>query len=382
MLFLGGLLFALTFTIVLKQSYLPDSDYYSHMAQAAGFRNIFPYHITYPLWHFLVYAVYKVGWYLLGGMPLEYACALVTSVVSVAILLVIWRILRRYQCPKSPFVAFALCLVMPLYIPWYSERLYAGQISPVAWHNPTNLMVKPFALAAFFVVIALIQKIRDNEKVTWKDYGILALLMFISMLAKPAFFQGFVPALGIYIIILLICTRFRRWKQYLLLCLSFVPAFCVMLVQFYFAFHTGAGEGVGIGWMAVFAATSRSPVISTLLGIIFPLCYILLNLRKSLKDSKTQLSLLFTATAWLEYALLYENGTRFRHANFMWSAQIAYTVLWVVTTINFFRDIRQMDLSVRKTFAKNTFLFILWILHMICGVYYMWYLIATEGVWR
>jgi len=381
LLLLGGVLFALTFTIVLKQAQMDYTDYYLHMQQAASFRSLVPFHITYPIWHFLVYVVYKIGFYLLGGMPLAYACAFVTSSVNVAVFLVIWRILHRYECPQSPCTAFALCMVMPVYIPWYYIYLYIGQISPVTWHNPTNLMVKPFALAAFFVTVKICQKIREQQKVTRKDYLILAALVFFSILAKPSFFQGFVPALGIYIVILLIITKFRTWKEYLRLCLCFVPAFCVMLCQFYFSFHTGQGEGIGIGWMEVFEYSVPSPVVSTFLGIIFPVCYILLNLRSSMKDIKVQLSLLFAGTSWLEYALLYENGARKYHSNFSWAAMLAYSVLWVVTTLLFFRDVQKMDLSRRKTVVKNTFLFILWMIHLICGFYYVWYLMTTEGIW-
>lgn len=379
---LGGLLFALTFTIVLKQAQMEQTDYQQHMVQAAYFRSMFPYHISYPMWHFLVYIVFKGGWYLLGNMPLIFAGSFVTAAVNVAVFVIIQRILaRRYQISAASLAAFALCLVMPIYIPWYNNYLYRGQISPVTWHNPTNLMVKPFALLVFFLVADICQDIRDDKPIKGKRYIILAALAFCSMLAKPSFFQGFVPALGIYILICLICTRFRKWKEYLLLCLAFVPSFGMMVLQFYFAFLTGSGEGISIGWMDVFSQVAPSPVVSTFLGIIFPVAYILLNLKKSMKNIPVQLSLLFAFFGWLEFAMIYENGERMFHCNFMWASMLAYSVLWVVTTGMFFRDVHEMDLSNKKAVAKNTFIFVLWILHLICGIYYIWYLLSVPDTW-
>ena len=377
---LGGAIFALTFTIVLKQAQIPGSDYQLHMEQAASFKTLFPFHISYPLWHFLVFAVWYVGWYLLGSMPIIYACALVTSVVNVLIYVIIDRILSRYRIPYSSWLAFALCLVMPVCIPWYTESVYMGQISPVTWHNPTNLIAKPFALIIFFLIAEILRDIRDKKPISRKRYILLSILLFGSMLAKPSFFQGIVPALGIYMLISLICSKFRQWKAYLFLCLTFVPAFLMMLLQFYFAFHTGAGEGIGIGWMEVFRII-RSPAISSLLGLIFPLAYLLFNLKKSLSLISVRLSLLFTGCGWLEYALLYEKGERKYHGNFSWAAMLSYTILWVITTGLFFRDVAEMDLKNKKTVVKNTFLFFLWLLHLISGIYYVWSLLTVPGLW-
>lgn len=393
----SGLVFALTFTFVLKTAQITGTDYNLHMESAERFRSLFPNHITYPLWHFLVFAVYVVGWYLLGNMPIIYAAAFVTSVVHVAIYVIMQRILaKRYALPCASLLAFALCVVMPIFIPWFSTSVYSGQISPVTWHSPTALIVKPFALLTFFLLVDICQDIRDSKPVSRKRWILLTVIVFVCMLAKPSFFQGIVPALGIYIIIYLIVTRFRKWKEYLFLCLCFVPAFCFMLLQFYFSFHTGAGRGVGFGWLDVFYAITTSPLISSLLGLVFPLGYILLNLRKCMRDTAIQLSLLHVACSWLEFAILYEKGPRFEHANFMWAPNLAYTILWVITTGMFFRDVWQMDLpgrravadqsdrgdcKAKKTLIKNTVIFAIWIIHLICGFYYLWDLLGRPGSW-
>ena len=379
---MGALLFTITFTIVLKQAQIPNTDYQLHMQSAASFWSLFPYHITYPLWHFLVYLTYLGGWYLLGEMPLMCACAFITSVVNVLIFVIIQRIFTRYYgIIRASLAAFAMCIVMPVFIPWFNGSVYVGKISPVTWHNPTNLMVKPFALIIFFLVAEMCKDIQEERAISRKRYIVLAVLVFCSMLAKPSFFQGFVPALGIYVLICLIATKFRKWKQYLFLCLAFVPAFLMMLVQFGFTFHTGAGEGVGIGWLEVFNEITISPFISTLLGAIFPLGYIILNLKKCWKEIPVRLAVLTCITGWLEFALIYENGPRKGDANFMWAVMLGYTILWVVTSGMFFRDVQKMNMDDRKGVAKNTVLFILWMVHLICGVYYAWNLIMVPGLW-
>ncbi|MBR2835085.1 MAG: hypothetical protein IKE43_05190 [Coriobacteriales bacterium] len=373
-------LFVITFAIVFKQSQMPATDYYLHMDNAAHFKELVPYHITYPMWHFLVYAVYKAGWYLLGNMPLEYACAIVTSLINVSIFLIIKKIISSYECLLPALIAFALCLVTPIYIPWYNESLYVDQWSPVTWHNPTNFMVKPFALIAFCLVILILEKIKKKENIARKEYVFLTITVLLSVLAKPSFFQGFVPALGIYILIVLIYTRFRDFKKYVLLCLCFLPGLIIVILQFYFAFYTGKGGGVGIGWMEAMSQ-SHNPLIAVLLVLLFPLTYIILNINKCKINTPIQVSGLFTIVSWLEYALLFENGVRKYHSNFSWALQLSYTVLWVVTTALFFKDLKEMDMHNQKAFAKNTVLLIIWLAHLACGIYYAWSLITVEGMW-
>ncbi len=380
-LLFAAVLFTLSYFIVLTEVTGAGVDYKVHLKYVPRFREIAFTEITYPLWHFLVYVVYKIGHYCMGNMPIVYACATVSAAVTVSLYLTIEKELQNYKCHRTELLAFGLSFITPVYIPWFNEKLYYGQGSPTTWHNPTNLMAKPFAVYAFFLTVSICEKIRKDHTVVRKDWLKLTICVFLSVLAKPSFFQGFVPALGVYILVYLILCKFSGFKNYLKLIAAFVPSALMILYDFFINFYTGQGEGIGIGWFVSRDSSLGSPWISLLLVILFPVLYMVFNFRKSVGKTTVQLSWLFVAVSWLEDALLYENGKWMYHGNFSWAAHIAYLVVWVVTTIELASDWQNMDMRDRKEKLKNTFLTGIWLFHLVCGFYYAYELLTVPGQW-
>jgi len=373
------LLYLISFTIVLKQSQI-GVDYCDHLNLAKDFWGVFPERLTYPLWHFGVWLVYTSG-QLMGGMPAEYACAFFSSIVNVVIYLVICRYIEKEDVKKSGMISLALCLVTPIYIPWYNSSVYLGQGSPNAWHNPTNMMAKPFMVVAVFLVIKMCDKIKKEEKIEFKEYFFLAVLAIFSVLAKPSFFQGFIPALGLYMIIALIFDKGKGFKDYFFVCISFVPAFLVVLWQFAVSFFLGSeGGGIGFGWSETMIRTPNR-LISFLLVLLFPVAYSILNIKEVYKKTSIRLSWLYVVIAWLEWAFLYENNSRKYDGNFGWASELSFLMIWIITSIDFFKELQKMEFDKKGEVIKNTILFVIWLLHLACGIYYVQQLIFEEGFW-
>ncbi len=158
--FFAFLLFIITYRIVFRLTVNQNSDYYVHINYAKDITKYFsdlthstqnfPVNLSYPLWHILVYFTYKLGSHFFYITDYRYACAIVTALTNICLYLTIDIILSKHDVKRAEIISFALCFVTPIYIPWFNESLYLGQGSPVTWHNPTNLIVKPFALISFF----------------------------------------------------------------------------------------------------------------------------------------------------------------------------------------------------------------------------------------
>ena len=384
------ILAAVTSAVVMKELNFVVSDYYQHLQYAVNLKqefsclftdiSKFPHQILYPLWHILVYIFCNLGSFLFGRFDPSYAAALVTALINVCTFLLQEKILSRNGCSHSVLVAFGLSFVMPIFISGLSPvTFYFGQSSPVSWLNPTNMTVKPFALAAFFLITEILDLISANNAVPRKKYLKLSGLTFISVFAKPSFFQGIVPALGLYILIRLFRNRFRNVRSYFSLCACFVPAFLVILMQYLIAFFYGkGGEGIGIGWLEVAKVFYPHPAAMLILALFFPFCFILFNTRMAMKRTGIRFSLVYVLCSWLEFALLYERGDRKLHGNFEWTLFLAYAAIWLVTSMMFFKDRQTVDGSGKAEKVKNSVLLLLWLLHLIFGIIYLWKFFAAE----
>lgn len=371
-----------TFAVVMKEMNFQTSDYYIHMTYAVNLKREFINLFTstsefplYPMWHILVNLGYKISRLIFGNMlgP-EYSAAFVTAVVNGLVYLTTEKILARYKCQGSEFIAFGLSFVMPYVIPhWHHQVFYFAQSSPVIWHNPTNMIVKLFSLAGFFLIIHILRKIDERKTISRKDHLALTAVIVLSVMAKPSFFQGIVPALGLYILIRLIRTKFAEFREYFLLCACFIPGFLIILFQYLFSFYIEkGGEGIGIGWMEVAKMYYSNPWVHFLLAQFFPICYILVNLKKAGKSPEIRLGVLYVICTWLEFSLLYEKGIRMYDGNFEWALCLAYAALWTSASIMFFRDWQAMDLPKPWIRLKNAILFVIWQIHIVFGIIFLY----------
>lgn len=377
------LIYVIAYAMVLKQmSFSGMCDYKFHAASAMDIHldSLLEYiflNQPYFLWHIIV----KFCSYL-GFMPAEYAAATVSAVATVAVYLLVEKILKHYCADHTEFLSFLLLLVGPIYIPWYNSKIYLGQGTPNTWHNPTNLMVKPFAVACFFLILFILKIIYDGKHVEKKYYMILTALLFISTLAKPSFLQGFIPALGIYMIIYCIKNKFRDIKNYLFICLTFVPSVLWMLWTFVTMFYTNSnGGGIGVGWLKWLSIYSPNVALSMALLFMFPILYIILNIKKIYKKTDIQLSVIWNFIAWLEAALLFEKGRRMNSGNFFWGLLLSVFILWVIVSAYLVKDIKEMKLSDKRTVIKNSVLLVVFMLHLVCGILYLFRLFTIEGMW-
>lgn len=255
-------------------------------------------------------------------------------------------------------------MVGPLFFPWINSYYYAGTWSPNVWHNPTTNMVKPFAIAAFLLIIKLI----EEQRVDKKDYCILSVVLILSVIAKPSFIQGIVPALVIVVIIDIISMKKIRFNKWIPLAATFVPASAIMLFQLWITFYSNntVSEGIGIEYMRVLKRYISNEWIALIACIAFPL-YILLSERKNIKHNyKLILVMSYLVTTWCEMAFLYEKGIREGDANFAWGYILSIFAAWVVCTATYVENIYAQ----KYTSGKMKIGLGLFSMHMLFGIWY------------
>lgn len=377
MILFAFLLFLVCFEIAFKQSLMSGTDLFIHNHEALDLSNIIQLKLTYPLYHLMVLVVYKSGEFLFPFlMSLEVASAIVMGLIEVAVYLLTNKVLNEYGVKKSELVSFMLCIVTAIWLPFYNINIYLGQGSPNTWHSPTNMIVKPFAILVFFMVVNLLKKIKTDEEISLKEYILLSFLLILSALAKPSFYQGFIPALFLYIIFALIYSRFQYVKQYFILGLSIVPVTILILFQMFRNFFTGTGNldgGIGIGWFLVPKLYSPNIIISLVLLICFPICFTFLK-REYLKRLDLKLAWIYFLISYFEYGLLYEKGERFAHGNFGWAYSLAAFILFAVTTGLFFANFKTEKI-------QDKILLGVWLLHGISGMLYICILLFIPNIW-
>ena len=372
----ASMLFFICFCIALKQSAMSGTDLFIHNHEFLNLSNTTQVELSYPLYHLVVLMVYIFGKLLFPvRMSVDIASAIVMGVIEVCVYYLACKMLMRYSVKEPEVIACILCLVTAIWCPFYNINIYLGQGSPNTWHSPTNMIVKPFAILIFFMVVDLLSKIKQNEKLRIKECIILTFSLVLSALAKPSFYQGFIPALFLYIMVTLF-TRFNLFKQYFVLGLCIIPSTLLILFQMFSSFFLGEGsssEGIGIGWFLVPKLYAHSILFSLFLLLCFPLCFSILH-KEKLKRLDLKLAWIYFVISYLEYGFLYEKGERFAHGNFGWAYSLATFILFIITTGLFFEEF-----NINK--MKDKILLGIWILHGISGIFYVLILIFVPKIW-
>ena len=370
--------FLMTYGVVLAIYYVEGNDYHTHAAwaQEISLNNILEFYknkISYPIWHVMVRfctALMKIE----ASSAVAIITALLNSIAYLSVVAVyrIWS----YDKFKSEFIFWitALFIVGPLYAPWFNKRYYLGQTIPNAWHNPTNIAVKGFAILTFGLLVYVL---KSEKKRKYSSFLITAIALF-SAFAKPSFLQGMIPGIGIFIILRLCIERKEfDFLKYFKICLCFVPALVVLYMQTMTTFYNQnymRQSTIAVGWGKVLHNWTPNLFVSFFLSFAFPLFVLLVNFRKLIHKKEIQLLLCYEIAAWLEGALLYETGEKLMHGNFIWASMTSGFVVWM-TMLYYYVEMIYGELEGDVGIRKRSIRLIgggLFTMHLLFGIFYWW----------
>ena len=374
------LIFSFGFYLMYNQAFNKfPSDTKTHIYHAAKFAPGKVVEVSYPMWHASVYVVSKSL-----GVDLKYGAALVTAFVIMALAMSIFTIVKWSLKDELPNLSFnqkeylflgmtiTLMVMAAVYVPFFNKRQFLGQASCGVWHNVTLLMVKPFALFSLYTLV----KYLETKQLKWML--ISALIILLSIYAKPSFIIAFLPAVFMFFVLFVmrqmklnvlqvfthIIDIFKRFKQEILFLIILAFLSALILWAQYISIYNGENtqNKVIFDFLGVWSFYSPNIFGSLLLTYLFPLAVLLFVNQK--KSNTYYLSLITTVVAVLLLSCFAEEG-RYHDGNFGWSQQVAVQMFFVMSLIEFVKN---------YSYLQNWKIYIISItlsLHIISGVFYL-----------
>lgn len=430
-------MFALSFVVFYALVWRSGSDIGIHAAWAAEGDFLRPRtflrHGAHPLWHVLV------AFFMLFGLPVKLAAALVTAALKTAEVWLLHRLmslyLKDYARPRAITLAAVCCaLVSGLWVPWVNPTVYLGVGTPNTWHSPTQMIAMVMMLLCVPYTAHLyaeferqegagqgegagpreVRRGRSSSKgihidgrswaggafarwrkqfpqapqrsaaplgtaVAPRKVAALGAMLFVSLLAKPTLMQAFLPAAGLYFLYQWIrhpgSSRF-----FLQVLLGVSPAIVFMILQYLFYFGiivpSQGNMVLELSW-----EKAGRVFLGALLMRAFPLFALLACARpRDFKNPLLPLTLLLDAVSILEFLLLGEDGRRAADGNFGWATMGAALMLWAVTLPLFLRAYFQAKKAGEGLNPKYLLGFGLLVWHLASGLYYVIYLLTTQNL--
>ena len=378
-LILAAGLFALVYKVVFNFR-LGDSDYIDHMVWALGmdWKNVLAVFTkgSERLWNIFVFIVMR-----LGVRNSWKAVALVTAAADTVAYFIVYKTFDRALPEKFPRWLTALvtaAVFVASAITWPGGSFYSGRGAVNTWHNPTNIMVRPFAAAVFYMTVNIYNRrrfgqhtalvidppadsgfsfeggfFRQFRQPVYKTHELILypVCLLLSTYAKPSFLQVFAPAIFVLLVIDVIRTKGMLLPFCIKLALAYVPAAFIVLKQFLWFFDgnvtvastPAAAEAVASqSWgMAIYYIRTSFDSVGQLLGetgqywlmtallCAFPLFILLIAPRRGFGSVSMRLGFITVIAARLETMFLHETGSRSWHGNFSWGYYIA---VWLFFT--------------------------------------------------
>lgn len=298
----------------------------------------------YPMWHLLVRLI--KGVFLLKSTI--FAAGLVNGLCYNACLIGMYVFFRRTFRKADPCallgVAFAVCTVGCMLGPCL-DVLHLHENTHNTWHNPTNSMVKAFALPCVLLTARMWDSLSSRRMartsaspdgavpgcrncVRWRQIMALGFLLVLTELAKPSFIQVFLPALFLFFAGWFLADR-KTITASLILSLALLAPCLVLLAQYMLAFDTESGGGIGFGFMKA-VGQYKYAWLNQIYAIAFPFAALVTAMLRRKMHTEDVLCWLMFCIGMAMRLFLYERGRRMMDGNLSWGYSISLYLIWAM----------------------------------------------------
>lgn len=351
--------------------------------------------VPYCMWHLIVMFLNRIML-----IPLEVSAAYTACFFNMfAYFVFYWMILKvtaaagREESPlKAALVAFGLCVVQSIHLWWWDlGDGFLGTYSMNPFHNPTQMCVRGFGLLCFCLVYDIWQRQKDEsyrglffqvERGLKRYYVCLAVMLFLSAMAKPTFAEMFIPAVALIMLGEWIARLVRKdgsAAPYFKHCLSMLwcslPTLGYILLQFcaYFLWGGSYGNGGSLivtEWLQVWHFFTENVGLSILVAMAFPLFMVLIDPPFFVKNDMGRLALTGYGIGFLEAALLGESGEKLSHSDFIWPMMSGMLLMWAVSAMRLLvLERTRADTGLKRNLLSGAWM--IFLLHVLCGLFYI-----------
>ena len=228
------------------------------------------------------------------------------------------------------FISFGIIIAGPIFLlVGIDNKFYFGYMGFALYHNPTILLLRPFALLLWLLIIKYSFSPINSGKAIF--LGILVVIL--STLAKPSYIICVLPAMGLVVFWRKIRGKPTNWK--FIFFGIFLPGIIVLLWQYKLAFMGSRDSNVILAPFKVISWMSHKVALKFLLSIIFPLIVSLVYFKKVFEDKAMMIGwIIFGIGSFYGYFLA-EGGISIYAANFLWSTHITLFILFFQSIIFF-----------------------------------------------
>ncbi len=201
----------------------------------------------------------------------------------------------------------------------FKDQVFYGTYSGNPWHNATYIATRPFAIAAFFSFISLLD--RYEKKFDLRDAVVFEISLLLTTLAKPSFTIVLISAAGPVLLFRLIRSRLRNIRNTLYFGACFLPTFVALFFQFGGVFGSGNTEevhGIGLDFFRVWYGKNPHIPAAIFYANVFSLAVVVILFKQLSSSAMYRFTVILFAVSVLEAGLFCEKGFRYSHFNFSW----------------------------------------------------------------
>lgn len=332
-----------------------------------------------PLFHWLVYSLAGFQNYSLvvavAAIFVAVGCILAKAWISLRLLWQYQTLYATHQPLQSSRISsnavlalstLGLMFASPIWDPLYPHNIYLGKISPNVWHNPTSLMVWPFAILLFIAAVDFFEKGMMRSLVGVCVFAVL------NVMAKPNYFLAFVP-----VFVVTSFVKFRLSRRWFAACLALMPCVAILFLQYHYTYGENSAlqhRKVVFAPFALWSIYSSCIPLSVILSIAFPATYLCLYGRRLCRPRPLILAWVIFGVAllWMiAFAERNPDDSINTHGNFVWGAVISLYVVFLLTMCDFLCQVTNRNLFLRQIVWGVFFA------HVACGVF--WYVRQLFG---
>lgn len=264
-------------------------------------------------------------------------------------------------------VSLIVLLVGPIMLFSYPDRPYLGYITGNPFHNPTYLLMRPFAVLFFILTVDSL-----FTKFSWKKILLASFVLIMATLSKPSFTISFIPTVFIMVLIYLLQKKIKKINFRFVIFSVFLTSVIVLLSQFVIMYTGSRGDRVLFSpFEAILGMVPDlgTVIISGLLSIVFPVLTVIFYWPKIRNNLSVQLTLVNFGISLL-LAYLFTEQVDMLSLNFWWTPMMAVFLLFMVTLCIYINEVIQLINAHKKIGIKELILGGILVLHIISGVLY------------
>jgi hypothetical protein len=334
-----GLLTAVFIIPIHRMAFHFQSDFSAHIRWASELANgqakFYPGGIIFDSQNILPHFLYQLFTVLVAQLPgisltnAGFIVALLSIVVTGVIVFrwldTAWH--NTHWLTGLITIGLTLCLLIlaPIATRWTANNLIFGYLSPNVYHNPTYLMLRPFALLLFGYAVRCFTMTGEQRVGRW-DIAAAVLLTVLGAYTKPSYLIALLPVMGLGLGLQLLRRRPVDWK--LSIVGIIIPGIVVLFAQYLLNFGQENANSIVLEPLAFLTTHGiQNGLLKGLASIAFPIIVYSLYFRQARRDAGFNLAWLVFGVGATYFYLLAETG-RFEHGNFLWSAVTTLFILY------------------------------------------------------